>query len=178
MDHSSFSLELTEVHDILLDVTPKSLVIIDEFGRGTSTADGQGIAFAVSERLIKLKPLVFFVTHFEHLVAVLDNYAAVHCQYLETTIDPYQHHHRIAEGRGESYGLECARMLGMPEDVMTIAYEVRAQLMLNQPTPSTEISKKKKIVNALWQLFESDLDNATLLFHLRKLQESCKDDDE
>ncbi|KAJ1849581.1 Mismatch repair protein msh3, partial [Coemansia sp. RSA 2708] len=65
---STFMVEMRETAELLRGVTPRSLAIIDELGRGTSTHDGAAIAFAVLDYLVQKRPLAFFVTHYAHLV--------------------------------------------------------------------------------------------------------------
>lgn len=74
---STFMIEMREVAHILRNATDRSLIIIDELGRATSTNDGLGISFAVAEALLKSKAFVFFATHFVQLAELLDGYPDV-----------------------------------------------------------------------------------------------------
>ncbi|ORX92867.1 hypothetical protein K493DRAFT_224545, partial [Basidiobolus meristosporus CBS 931.73] len=74
---SSFMSEMTEMNYIIRNVTDHSLVIIDELGRGTSTYDGLGISYAISESLLSTSAFVFFATHFQELAIGLDIYPNV-----------------------------------------------------------------------------------------------------
>ncbi|KAF9356455.1 MutS protein msh4 [Mortierella sp. AD094] len=86
LNASTFMLEMKETAYIVQNVTEKSLVIIDELGRGTSTHDGLGIAFAICEELIHARALVFFATHFQELASSLTVYHNVVNLHLETEI--------------------------------------------------------------------------------------------
>ncbi|KAJ1798464.1 Mismatch repair protein msh3, partial [Coemansia sp. RSA 2523] len=84
--HSTFMVEMRETADILHNATPRSLVVLDELGRGTSTHDGAAIAFAVLEFLVQRRALTLFVTHYGHLVDAFAGNTRVrscHMSYLE-----------------------------------------------------------------------------------------------
>ncbi|KAG0269965.1 MutS protein msh4 [Actinomortierella ambigua] len=83
---STFTVEMRETAYILQSVTDKSLVIVDELGRGTSTHDGMGIAFAVCEVLAQTRAFVFFATHFHELASTLTVYHNVVNLHLETEV--------------------------------------------------------------------------------------------
>ena len=85
---SSFASEMSSIAFILRNIEPRSLVIVDELGRGTSTTDGLGIAIAIAEALIKSKAFVWFVTHFHDLPRILAERAGVVNLHLNIDITP------------------------------------------------------------------------------------------
>lgn len=129
---STFMVEMTETALILKSATAKSLVILDEIGRGTSTWDGLAIAWAVSEQLHDhIGCLTLFATHYHELTALADTRAAV--QNLSVAVREWQGDivflHRLVEGAaGRSYGLEVARLAGIPEAVVLRGREVLKDL--------------------------------------------------
>ncbi|KAG0332982.1 MutS protein msh4, partial [Podila humilis] len=86
LNASTFMVEMKETAYILQNVTDKCLVVMDELGRGTSTHDGLGIAFAVCEELIASKAIVYFATHFQDLPHTLSVYHNVVNMHLETEL--------------------------------------------------------------------------------------------
>ncbi|KAJ2802001.1 Mismatch repair protein msh3 [Coemansia furcata] len=125
---STFMVEMRETAELMRQITPRSLVIIDELGRGTSTHDGAAIAYAVLDHLVSKQPLTFFVTHYAHLV---DAFAAnplvlpCHMSYLEQqpksvdntemAIANITFLYKLADGASaDSFGLNVARMAGLP----------------------------------------------------------------
>jgi DNA mismatch repair protein MSH4 len=74
---STFALEMRETAFILRNVSPASLIIVDELGRGTSTRDGMAIALAVCEALVESRAMVWFATHFRELTEILAERAGV-----------------------------------------------------------------------------------------------------
>ncbi|KAF8843625.1 hypothetical protein BDN67DRAFT_964104 [Paxillus ammoniavirescens] len=131
---STFMVEMTETNEILKTASSKSLVILDELGRGTSTADGMAIADAVLQHLVEtIKCKTMFITHYP-LVAIdlerrfPDDVQNLHMGYTtDTRIDGrrdvtflYRLTHGFAE---ESFGVECARLAGIPEDILSVATE-------------------------------------------------------
>jgi DNA mismatch repair protein MutS len=124
--------EMTEAANILNNATSRSLVILDEIGRGTSTYDGVSLAWAITEYLhdaVGCRAL--FATHYHELAQLagtlprLRNYRA-EVQELETEVVFL---HKIVSGNADrSYGIHVARMAGVPEPVLTRAEEVLASL--------------------------------------------------
>jgi DNA mismatch repair protein MutS len=119
---STFMIEMTELADILENATADSLVLLDEVGRGTSTADGLAIARAITEYLHdEVGALTLFATHHHELTetaAALPNATNLHLDATraggEVTFD-----HEVASGPARaSYGIEVARMAGVPEPVV------------------------------------------------------------
>ncbi|CCX06910.1 Similar to DNA mismatch repair protein msh3; acc. no. Q5B6T1 [Pyronema omphalodes CBS 100304] len=120
---STFMVELNETSEILKQATNKSLVILDELGRGTSTHDGVAIANAVLEFMLKdSKALTLFVTHYPLLAKMADIHQGirnVHMGFEELGEDEIAFLYKLAEGVAHrSYGLNVARMAGLPQQLL------------------------------------------------------------
>ena len=129
---STFMVEMTEAAYILNRATPQSLVLIDEIGRGTSTFDGLALAWAIAHRLAeKNRSLVLFATHYFELTALpaeLDGCANVHFDAVEHK-DGIVFLHAVAEGpANRSYGLQVARLAGVPAETIRHARTYLARL--------------------------------------------------
>ncbi|KAF8252779.1 hypothetical protein K440DRAFT_652656 [Wilcoxina mikolae CBS 423.85] len=126
---STFMVELSETSDILKQATPRSLVILDELGRGTSTHDGVAIAHAVFDYVVKdLKALLLFVTHYPLLARFGEMYPKevvnTHMTFEETGAggDEVTFLYKVGEGVAHrSYGLNVARLAGLPKTCLEIA---------------------------------------------------------
>src|SRR5437764_588126 len=124
---STFMVEMQETANILHQATSRSLVVIDEIGRGTSTFDGLSIAWAVAEYLArhpKARPKTLFATHYHELTDLADLLPGVinaHVAAREWQ-DDIVFLHKIVPGRSDrSYGIQVARLAGMPAVVITRA---------------------------------------------------------
>lgn len=131
---STFMVEMNEVSQILREATPRSLLILDEIGRGTSTYDGLAIAWSVIEHIADrgcLGARSLFATHYHELTdlagvmhGVFNSHVAV-----EETDNRVVFLHRIEpEGTDDSYGIEVARLAGVPKTVISRAQELLQQL--------------------------------------------------
>ena len=126
--------EMTEVAEILQNATPKSLVILDEIGRGTSTFDGMAIARAVLEYCADpavLGAKTLFATHYheltdmEHSLCGVKNYNVA----VKTRGDDISFLRKIIPGGADrSYGIEVAKLAGLPDPVIARAKEILAEL--------------------------------------------------
>jgi len=128
---STFMVEMSETAHILRQASKRSLVILDEVGRGTSTQDGMAIASAILESLVLNKGCyTLFATHYHELVPLADRLpglAKVQTEVLEER-GQIRFTHRLIEGAsGSSFGLEVAKLAGVPEFVIQ-----RAEYFLNQ----------------------------------------------
>ncbi|KAJ1665089.1 Mismatch repair protein msh3 [Coemansia sp. RSA 1646] len=145
---STFMVEMRETQELMRQATPRSLAILDELGRGTSTHDGAAIAYAVLDHLVRKGVLTFFVTHYAHLVDAFAANKAVrscHMSYIErsriiaakttdsgsetsteteTTCSDITFLYKLAEGASaDSFGLNVARIAGLPEPLLLRAKE-------------------------------------------------------
>lgn len=127
---STFMVEMTEMATILNNATDKSLLILDEIGRGTSTYDGLSIAWAVLEHLSsKLSAKTLFATHYHELtnlegkIAGIKNYRVL----IKELNDTIVFLHKIARGSANrSFGIEVAEIAGLPKSIITRAKEILA----------------------------------------------------
>jgi DNA mismatch repair protein MutS len=129
---STFMVEMAETSAILHTATPRSLVLLDEIGRGTSTYDGVSIAWAVSEHLHeRVGCKTIFATHYHELVQLADELVAVRNYNVGVREigDQILFLHRLQPGGADrSYGIEVGRLAGLPAPVITRAREVLALL--------------------------------------------------
>ena len=142
---STFMVEMNEVADILKNATRKSLVILDEIGRGTSTFDGISIAKSVAEYIsgknIGCKTL--FATHYHELIAMEKEYEGVRNFSVAVSKrgDDLRFLHKIVEGgTDDSYGIEVAKLAGLPQKVISRTKEELKEL---------EVSGKVKLAEAI-----------------------------
>jgi DNA mismatch repair protein MutS len=131
---STFMVEMQETADILRHATPRSLVLLDEIGRGTATYDGLALAWAVTEHLHAEggpRPRTVFATHYHELTQLADTLPRlrnVHVTVREWG-DGVVFLHRIAEGAADrSYGIHVAKLAGLPAAVIERAERVLAEL--------------------------------------------------
>ncbi|MDP1559222.1 MAG: DNA mismatch repair protein MutS [Nitrosomonas sp.] len=122
---STFMVEMTETANILHNATSKSLVLMDEIGRGTSTFDGLALAFAIARYLLtKNQSYTLFATHYFELTKLAEEFRHAINVHLEAV--EHKHHivflHQVTEGAAsQSYGLQVARLAGVPEVVIKAA---------------------------------------------------------
>ncbi|MFN8588575.1 MAG: DNA mismatch repair protein MutS [Candidatus Eisenbacteria bacterium] len=146
---STFMVEMSETADILRSATPRSLVLLDEIGRGTATYDGLALAWAVTEFLHDAsgpRPRTIFATHYHELTQLADTLprlANVHVAVKEWG-DGVVFLHRIAEGAADrSYGIHVARLAGLPESLLARAREVLAELESERTVEHLESAGRK-----------------------------------
>jgi DNA mismatch repair protein MutS len=125
---STFLVEMSEVAAILNHATPSSLVLLDEVGRGTATFDGLSIAWAVVEHLQKnTRARTLFATHYHELTELADLLPAVKNVHVSVKETPNEiiFLRRVEPGSADkSYGIEVARLAGLPRSVIERAREV------------------------------------------------------
>ncbi len=129
---STFMVEMSETANILRNATPRSLILLDEIGRGTSTFDGLAIAWAVAEDLHdRIGARTIFATHYHELtdLARLKSRARNMNVSVKEWGDKIIFLHALAEGAvNRSYGIDVARLAGVPESIVTRAREILANL--------------------------------------------------
>ena len=131
---STFMVEMSEVSDILKNATPNSLVILDEVGRGTSTFDGVSIARAVAEHICTSKKLgckTLFATHYHELIELEKSMAGVknYSIAVKKHGDSIRFLRKIVSGGvDESYGIDVAKLAGLPSKVVSRARELLAEM--------------------------------------------------
>jgi DNA mismatch repair protein MutS len=185
---STFMVEMTETANILHNATTRSLVLMDEIGRGTSTFDGLSLAWAAATYLVsKLRAFTLFATHYFELTQLPEQFPQAVNVHLDAT--EYNDHivflHTIQEGpANRSYGLQVAKLAGIPQSVIAAAKRKLAELEAgNQPgfaaIPSAPRQPDLFVASAphpvLERLSELDPDNLTardaleLLYDLKGL---------
>jgi DNA mismatch repair protein MutS len=144
---STFMVEMTETANILHNATEKSLVLLDEIGRGTSTYDGLSLAWACAEMLaLKTKAFTLFASHYFELTLLaeqIDTLANVHLDAIEHG-DSIVFMHAVQEGAAsKSFGLQVAQLAGVPKTVIQRAKQRLAELEAQQ-TPSILAEKTQQ----------------------------------
>lgn len=128
---STFMVEMTETADILNNVSDRSLIILDEIGRGTSTFDGLSLAWAIAEYLQKTKARTLFATHFHELTALSDEHSGIknYNVAVKEWKDEIIFLHKIVEGStDDSYGIYVAKLAGVPGNVLARAKNILTRL--------------------------------------------------
>lgn len=131
LGRSTFMVEMTETAQILNTATERSLILLDEIGRGTATYDGLAIAWAVAEYIHrKVRAKTLFATHYHELTGLPEAHAGIFNLHVSArqTGDRLVFLRQIKPGNADkSYGIEVARLAGLPTDVIERAREVLAQ---------------------------------------------------
>ncbi|MDY3773704.1 MAG: DNA mismatch repair protein MutS [Eubacterium sp.] len=131
---STFMVEMTEVANILHNATKDSLIILDEIGRGTSTFDGLSIAWAVVEHIVDKKNIgakTLFATHYHELTELEGKLEGVqnYCIAVKEDGDEIVFLRKIVKGGADkSYGIQVAKLAGVPESVLSRAREIAQEL--------------------------------------------------
>ncbi|HQQ63344.1 MAG TPA: DNA mismatch repair protein MutS [Pseudomonadales bacterium] len=149
---STFMVEMTETANILHNATPKSLVLMDEIGRGTSTFDGLSLAWACAHFLAeRVRSFTLFATHYFELTALPDECEGV----ANAHLDASEHHdgivflHKVQMGAAsKSYGLQVARLAGIPHEVLAAAKEKLHELENDVVIATTAQKSVAAIVSA------------------------------
>jgi len=142
---STFLVEMSETATILNNATEDSLVILDEVGRGTSTYDGISIAWVVSEHLYSVVgAYTIFATHYNELTELSNLYSGMKNMRVEVTEKDGSviFLHKVADGvASKSYGIEVARIAGLPPSVVERAHDV-----LSSITAEKKLDKKIRVL--------------------------------
>jgi DNA mismatch repair protein MutS len=186
---STFMVEMVETANILHHATSRSLIVLDEIGRGTSTYDGLSIAWAVIEYLHnhpRLKSKTLFATHYHELIALAETLP--HVRNVNVAVSEEGGKvvflHKIVEGGADrSYGIHVAQLAGLPKPVIHRAEEILQDLERGQPaarsTPAAEAGIQQLAMfadenPALEDLKSIDVDALSPLEALTKLYELKK----
>lgn len=149
---STFMVEMTETANILNNATDKSLVLMDEIGRGTSTYDGLSLAWASVEHLAKkINAFTLFATHYFEITSLADQLEGVVNIHLDATEhnDDIVFLHNIQTGpASKSYGLQVAKLAGIPEQVIGCAKQQLAKLENQKPDAANPAAAPKPIPEA------------------------------
>ncbi|XP_019721070.1 mutS protein homolog 4 [Hippocampus comes] len=184
---STFMLEMKEVSYIIHNVSERSLIIIDELGRGTSAEEGIGICHSVCEFLLSLKAFTLFATHYLELCQLESLYPGVDNQHMQvqhtrtrdTGTESIVYTHLLSQGFSEErhYGLKAAEMTSLPSSIIqeakTIASKVSKQLLAKRKCdPETERQRAlHRLATRLLQTARnSRLDPDSLRMYLKGLR--------
>lgn len=164
---STFMVEMNETAAILNNLTDRSLVLLDEIGRGTSTYDGVSIAWSIAEYLHEhpSKALTLFATHYHELNAMHDQFARI----VNLNVTVREVNGRIVflrklepGGSNHSFGIHVAQLAGMPKQILTRSKEVLKQLessrkdLESQKTPQVAIEKSGEDTEVQLSFFQLD----------------------
>ncbi len=181
---STFMVEMAECANILHQATERSLVILDEIGRGTSTFDGLSIAWAVAEFLLKRKVMTLFATHYHELTELAVQYpqAKNYNVAVRTWEEEIVFLYRLLPGAAsESYGIQVAALAGLPKEVVERAKEILAKLEKQQEIAPRKGPKQQNLFDSESLLKQhlraldpdklSPLEALKVLYDLRRLAE-------
>ncbi|MEP7249722.1 MAG: DNA mismatch repair protein MutS [Spartobacteria bacterium] len=145
---STFMVEMNETANIVNNATERSLVILDEIGRGTSTFDGLSIAWSVAEFLHdKIKARTLFATHYHELTKLADERAGV-CNFNVAVREWNEQiiflRKIVPGGADKSYGIQVARLAGLPQEILNRAKDILAHLEAPNGTVEKPNVRRKK----------------------------------
>ncbi|UZJ52175.1 hypothetical protein CBS101457_001495 [Exobasidium rhododendri] len=152
-NNSTFMVEMLEASRILKDGTPRSLVIMDELGRGTSTFDGQAIAYSVLHYLIgQSRSLCFFLTHYTQLAYDFEGHLGVRNKHMQVLVDSEHKEvvftYKLIDGIAESsYGTEVAALAGIPDEICERAKSISSKFL--ESTREMELQRKHNVASKL-----------------------------
>jgi DNA mismatch repair protein MutS len=192
---STFMVEMTETANIINNATGKSLVILDEIGRGTSTYDGLSLAWAITEHIAnKLKCRTLFATHYHELTELAELFNNVkNCNVaVREWMDEVVFLHKILPGgTDKSYGLHVAKLAGLPKPILERSKEILAELestfakeateknlakhKTKTPDPALQFVEKHKSI--LDKLASMDVNNLTPIEAINLLNQIKKEID-
>lgn len=182
---STFAAEMRETAFILHNIDDRSMVIMDELGRGTSTRDGLCIAIAVAEALVESGAFVWFATHFRDLAKILAERSGVVNFHLSVDMSEAKQMkmlYKVAGGavQEEHYGLALAKVVNLPQDVLQIAEQVSRKLTSNMEkrkknSKAVALARRRKLIlslrEQLIQAYEGNMNGKVLATWLKKLQD-------
>lgn len=164
---STFMVELNECQQIMKSATSRSLVLLDEIGRGTSTQDGLAIAYAILSYFITdIQSLTLFVTHYPTLASFESMFPGlvnnIHMGFLEQDTDLGKRvtfmYNAVPGVAQKSYGLNVAQLAGMPDDILKLAADKAAQ-MEDLLTHKRQLAQVKKVLKILKTFGEGSVDS-------------------
>lgn len=160
---STFMVEMTETANILRNATNKSLIILDEIGRGTSTFDGIALAKSIATYIVEtIGAKTLFATHYLELTELSDHYSSI--KNIKSTVleknEEITFLHKIEDGKADqSYGIFVGSLAGLPEKVITDAKKHIKGLSLKQVKNSLTTTTKKE---SQYNLFEQEPNNSII----------------
>lgn len=176
MGESTFMVEMSELSNILKNATQKSLVILDEIGRGTSTYDGLAIAWATVEHIVTdISCKTLFATHYHELVELESTFDCVKnysVQTEESGDDVIFLHKIISGGADNSYGIYVAKLAGLPRKTIARAKTILKELELSDiAKKSIKVSKKIDAENIAVDMFNYKLNEISKILNNTDLDE-------
>lgn len=149
---STFMVEMAETAEILRHASEKSLIILDEIGRGTSTYDGLSIAWALVEHFVKKKSLTLFATHYHELIELVESLPGAK----NFTVRTEQKNGKvqfmyelIEQGATQSFGIHVAELAGLPKDVLKRSREILKGLEKTQGNVGKDLIQNQPIPDQL-----------------------------
>ncbi len=172
---STFMVEMAETAEILRHASERSLIILDEIGRGTSTYDGLSIAWSLVEHFVKnLKALTLFATHYHELIALVESLPEAK----NLTVRTEQKNGKvqflyelIEQGATQSFGIHVAELAGLPKGVLKRSKEILKELEKNQSSSSLELVDRISFGKDQLNMFEVA---HTIPEHLSGLEQDIK----
>ncbi len=155
---STFMVEMSECAYILKNATCRSLIILDEVGRGTSTYDGMSLAWAIAENLYQRKIFTLLATHYFELTELAKLYSGIknyHVSVKEWEDEIIFLYKVIPGAASQSYGIEVAKLAGIPQEVVDRAKEILYKLENKNLKESTEVNIAPKRKIAQLSIFET-----------------------
>jgi DNA mismatch repair protein MutS len=155
---STFMVEMTETANILNNATERSLVVLDEIGRGTSTLDGLSLAWAIAEHIASnVRCRTLFATHYHELTDLASRFKGV--RNLNVAVREWEDQvvflHRIVEGGTDrSYGIHVARLAGVPRGVLERARQLLSELAVHHVSLRKGLKNRKVENDVQLPLFE------------------------
>ena len=160
---STFMVEMNEAACILNNISERSLILLDEIGRGTSTYDGVSIAWAIASYLHdnRCKPKTLFATHYHELIDMESQYARIknyHVKVKESGKEVIFLRKIVSGGTDESYGVHVAKLAGVPKEVVKSANEIlkgleRKSVLINKG----KVKEDKKVVSGQLDMYNYKL---------------------
>jgi DNA mismatch repair protein MutS len=190
---STFMVEMTETANIINNATEKSLVILDEVGRGTSTYDGLALAWAITEHIAnKIKCRTLFATHYHELTELAELFANVkNCnvavrEWMDEVVFLYK---ILPGGTDKSYGIHVAKLAGVPQSILERSKEILEELesTFTKEVTSDRLAKHKtkqpdkdllfieKHKSVLEKLASTDINNLTPIEAINLLNQIKKE---
>ncbi|MBN3033785.1 MAG: DNA mismatch repair protein MutS [Candidatus Saganbacteria bacterium] len=163
---STFMVEMTETANIINNATEKSLIILDEIGRGTATFDGMSIAAAVAEYIhARIKAKTLFATHYHEITQLADKHPGI--KNINVSVreegDKITFLHKVADGPADrSYGIQVAKLAGLPEEVVKRSKEIYNTLAMVENDLGKVKSQKSKVKIASKKSKVADRDQVSL----------------
>ncbi|MBN2483880.1 MAG: DNA mismatch repair protein MutS [Candidatus Omnitrophica bacterium] len=185
---STFMVEMNETAEILNNISARSLVILDEIGRGTSTYDGLSLAWAITEYLAARCVRTLFATHFHELTALNEEYPGVknyNVAVKEWNDEVVFLHKIVPGGTDDSYGIYVAKLAGVPQEVVNRAQKILTRLEIygnlqekirSRSKPVQQLSLFAPPADPVWEkmkkeLRECDINSITPLAALHKVHQ-------